>query len=234
LHREQASLFRVSTVAIVAIGAAIAAVAPFDVFFNFATLGSPALRVLALLAVAAIGLKFAAKIGAPIESRGLKHPIRTPLLIAAGVAAYVTVIDVWAFRSVLTSGYLDFISRAGLIDRLSYFMLRAFNESILYRLFLSSILVWALGQLWRGEDGLPTNRAYWVGIVIAQAANIAINVTFLNGFSTTPGLLLHDTLRYVMPGVLWGYLYFRHGFTTHEIAAVGTHTFFQPLLSVVA
>lgn len=219
--------------AIVAIGAAIAAVAPFDVFFNFATLGSPGLRVFALLAVAAVGLKFAAKIGAPIESRGLKHPVLTPLLIAAGVAVYVTLIDVWVFRSILMSGYLNFIPESGLVDRLSYFMLRAFNESILYRLFLSSILVWALGQLWRGDDGLPANRAYWVGIVIAQAVNIAINVTFLNGFSTTPAFLLHDALRYVTPGVLWGYLYFRHGFTTHEIAAVGTHIFLQPMLSVV-
>jgi hypothetical protein len=227
-----AGLLRASAVIIVGIGAAIAAITPFDRAFDTATFDSPALRATLLVALAAIGLMFAAKVGAPIESRGLRHPIRTPLLIAAGVAVYLTVLDVWVFRSILAPGYLAFISGASLVDRLGYFMLRAFNESILYRLFLSSVLVWAFGLLWRHADGRPANRAYWVGIVVAQALNIAVNVTFLTAFSTTPALLLHDGLRYILPGVLWGYLYFRHGFTTHEIAAVGTHLFFQPFLSL--
>src|SRR3954463_1102294 len=108
-------------------------------------------------------------------------------------------------------------------------MLRAFKESILYRLFLSSLLLWAIGIVWRRPNGQPENEAYWLSIIAAQCVNIAINVTFLDGFTTTPQLLLHDTLRYVVPGVVWGYLYFRCGFVTHEVAAVGTHLFFQPL-----
>src|SRR5207247_1883409 len=117
-------------------------------------------------------------------------------------------------------------------DRLAYFMLRAFNESILYRLFLSSVLVWALGRFWRDRSGHPANGAYWLGMILAQAINIAINVTFVAGWSTTPALLVHDGLRYVVPGIVWGYLYFRHGFASHEVAAVGTHIYFQPLLSL--
>jgi hypothetical protein len=224
--------FWISATAIAVIGVAIAALAPFDRAFDHATLGSPIVRAGVLALIVLIGLLFAMRLGAPIESRGLKHPIITPLLIAAAMGVYVTVLDLWVFRAVLDPGYFAFISGADLGYRLTYFMLRAFNESILYRLFLSTALVWAVGLIWRGRDGRPANGAYWVAIVVAQAANIAINATFATGASPTPWLLLHDGLRYVVPGVVWGYLYFRHGFTTHEIAAVGTHLFFQPLLSL--
>jgi hypothetical protein len=224
--------FWVSAAAIVVIGAAIAALAPFDRAFDHATFGAPIVRAGALVLIAVIGLLFAMRLGAPIESRGLKHPIVTPLLIAAAMAVYVTVLDLWVFRAVLDPGYLAFISNASLPDRLLYFMLRAFNESILYRLFLSTALAWALGLIWRGRDGRPANGAYWVAIVVAQAVNIAINVTFETGSPPTPALLLYDGLRFVLPGVVWGYLYFHNGFAPDEIAAVGTHVFFQPLISL--
>jgi hypothetical protein len=226
-------VFGVTALVIVAVGAAIAALTPFDRAFDAATFNAPLFRATLLVALAAIGLVCAARIGAPVESSGLRHPLATPLVIAAAMAAYLTVLDLWVFRSYLPTGYVAFISTAGLPDRLAYFMLRAFNESILYRLFLASVLVWILGLFWRRADGLPANGCYWTAIVAVQALNIAINVIFLADPSLTPAHLLHDALRYVFPGVLWGYLYFRHGFTTDEIAAVGTHLFFQPLLSLV-
>jgi len=46
-------------------------------------------------------------------------------------------------------------------------------------------------------------------------------------------LLVYDVVRYIPPGVLWGYLYSRNGFATAEIASVGTHPFLQPFLGVL-
>src|SRR6476620_5943746 len=176
---------------ILAVGAAIAAVAPFDRAFEALTIGSPIARVTALVAVVLAGFVFAAKVGARVESHDLRHPLITPLAIDAAVAVGITTLDAWVFRPILAPGYVAFVSETDLPHRLAYFMLRAFNESILYRLFLSSVLVWAIGRFWRRPDGLPANGAFWLGMGAAQVINIAINVTFLDGFATTPALLVH-------------------------------------------
>jgi hypothetical protein len=34
--------------------------------------------------------------------------------------------------------------------------------------------------------------------------------------------------RYVAPGVVWAWLYWRHGFVTAEVASVTCHLFLQP------
>jgi hypothetical protein len=227
-----AALFGGPRAVILAVGAIIAIIAPFDTAFDALSLGSPILRPVLLLALGAIGLVLAARIGAGVEPRGLTHPVLSPLLLAAAVAVYVAIMDAFIFRAELSPDYVTLIARHGLLDRFGYFMLRAFNESILYRLFLSSVLVWLLGRFWQGENGMPANGAYWLGMTLAQAVNIGINVTFATGFATTPELIAHDILRYVVPGVVWGYLYFRHGFIAHEIAAVGTHLYLQPLLGL--
>ena len=36
-----------------------------------------------------------------------------------------------------------------------------------------------------------------------------------------------------VPGVIWGYLYWRPGFVAAEIASVGTHPFLQPALGIL-
>jgi len=64
---------------------------------------------------------------------------------------------------------------------------------------------------------------------IAQVINISMNVSE----PSSPMLLVYDVVRYIPPGVLWGYLYWRNGFATAEIASVGTHPFLQPFLGVL-
>lgn len=41
-------------------------------------------------------------------------------------------------------------------------------------------------------------------------------------------MLVYDLLRYVVPGVLWAWLFWRFGFVTAEVASVGCHIFLQP------
>jgi len=109
-------------------------------------------------------------------------------------------------------------------------MLAAYVENIEYRLFLMSALVWAIGSLWRGSDGRPANGAFWTAMTLAQIVNIAVNVAPQAAGPITPLALAYDGLRYLFPGVVWGYLYWRHGFVAAEIASVGAHPFLQPPL----
>jgi hypothetical protein len=210
-----------------AIGSIIAIIGPFDVAFALATGGSAVLRAIALPALGLAGLFFASRVGLTVPTLGLRHPWRTPLAVAFAVATGVAAIDGFIFRPILLPDYVEYFRRSDDAERLFYFMLRAFNEEIIYRLFMMSFLVWGLGLIWRGDGGRPANGAYWAAMLIAQIANIAINMPL----PATPTMLCYGFVRYICPGIVWGYLYWRHGFMTAAVAHVGAHPFLQPALS---
>ena len=227
--RPQASQWqdaRAKALVTLAIGSVIAAIGPFDVAFGLSTGGSAVLRAVALPAMGLAGLFFASRVGLTVPTFGLRHPVRTPLAVAFAVAFAVAAIDGFVFRPLLLPDYVEYFRNSDDAERLLYFMLRAFNEQIIYRLFLMSFLVWGLGLIWRGDGGRPANGAYWAAMTMAQVANIAINMPL----PATPTMLCYDIARYICPGIVWGYLYWRHGFMTAEIAHVGTHPFLQPAL----
>jgi hypothetical protein len=213
-----------------AVGGLIAALAPFNAAFAFATGGSAPARVIVLLALGSVGTLCASRTGLRIPSMGLRHPFLTPLAIAAVVSFEIVIVDCFVFRNTLRPDYVNLFRSHGLGFRLTYFMLAAYVENVQYRLFLMSVLVWAIGLIWRGSDGRPANGVFWTAMTLAQVVNIAVNVVAQIPGPITPLSLVYDGLRYVFPGVVWGYLYWRHGFVAAEIASVGAHPFLQPLL----
>jgi hypothetical protein len=208
------------------LAAIIAWATPFDLAFGAATFGLPILRAAAIVALALIGLRVGGRIGLGVEAKGLGRPILTPLAVAAVVAVGCVAAD-GLFRAVLQPAYVHSMSTAPLAMRIAGYMMRAFNENIIYRLFLGSVLVCLIGRRWKTDDGRPTDGAYWLGFALAQGANIWINVT--SQAPLTPLGVLHDALRYFAPGMVWSWLYWRHGFQSNEIACTGVHLFFQPL-----
>ena len=208
--------------------AAIAWFAPFDFAFDAATFGLPALRAALIIVLALAGLAAARRIGLGLEPSDLKRPVLFPLAVAAAVGVACAVSD-WMFRPFLHESYVEVMS-APLGLRLALYMLRAFNENILYRLFLGSVLIWLIGQAWKRADGRPAEGAYWLGFALSQALNIWINVTSQGPLSALGGA--HDVLRYFAPGMVWSWLYRRHGFQSNEIACTTVHLFFQPLVTI--
>ena len=96
---------------------------------------------------------------------------------------------------------VDFIHQ--LRVRLAYFMLRAFNENVFYRLFLFSVLAWGMTRIWPGPAGRPTSVAMWSAMVVAQMVNIGLNVCLFDPPSSVASIV-YDGLRYIVPGVCWG------------------------------
>jgi len=212
------------------VGSLIAAVAPFDLAFDSLTHGSPLARALALPVIGIVGFLAARRVGLGFGLKDLEYPVGFPILVAALVAAGVAIVDGFLFRGYLSSNYVQIFSTVGLTSRLLYFMPRAFNENLIYRWCVMSTLIWMIGTLWHDADRRPADGAYWLGIVLAQVINISINVVAVSHSPVTPGLLVYDCIRYIVPGVIWGYLYWRHGFVAAEIASVGTHPLLQPAL----
>ena len=213
---------------ILLIGIPIAALAPFDVLFSALTLGSPSLRMMWIAALVLIGARAGAGTGLRLEGHGARHPVLIGLAAAIVVAAYLLVLDCFVFRSLLDPNYAAFMHRP-LGERLVYFMPRAFNENIMYRLFGFGGLVWLLS---RGGRVPVSGWMLAAAMIGAQLVNVYFNVVMLTPGPVTPIVLLYDALRFVAPGVLSAVIYLRYGFTTAEIASVSCHAVLQPGFSV--
>ena len=212
------------------IASTIAGQVPFDRIFAVATFGVPVMRSAAILALGLIGAAVGARIGLRVEPHERKGALLVPLLGAAAIGVWCAVIDV-AMRGQFIPGYLDLVTKTPLMDRIPAFMMRAFNENILYRLFGVSVLAWGLGRLWKAPDGRPASGAFWTAIVLAQAINIGVNITAR--FPVTPLGLVYDALRYMIPGIAWGWLYWKRDFQGNEIASTTVHIVLQPLVTVL-
>ena len=212
--------------ALLSVAAVIAAIAPFDRAFDAATMGIPAVRAAAIIGLAVIGIVAAPGAGLQFAPADRKGPILVPLAAAVAVAVWCVAID-WLFRAQLHPGYAAFIQQVPVAERILLFAMRAVNENILYRLFVTTLLVAAIGRFWRAGTR-PADGAYWMAIILAQVINVVITVAG----PTTPLLVLHDGLRYVVPGVVWGWLYWRRGFQSVEIACTSVHVALQPLLTL--
>ena len=87
--------------------------------------------------LALIGAFCADRVGLRLEGHGTRSPVLVGLAAAIAAAAYVAAIDGLLFRNTLPAAYVDLFETESLGDRLIYFMLRAFNENVIYRLFAS-------------------------------------------------------------------------------------------------
>ena len=224
---QTTSGFRYHSLAGLALAALIACIAPFDLAFGWVTLGSPPLRAMAIVVLALAGAAIGRRIGLSIEGPPDSRPARDALVVAVVVAVWCALCD-WIWRPALHAGYVSMLTTTPLSLRIATYAMRALNENILYRLFLGSLLIWILGLVWKDPDGRPTAGAFWSGLVLSQMINIWINVTSLAPL--TPMALTHDLFRYVAPGVAWGWLYWKRGFTANEIASTSVHVFLQPLV----
>ncbi|MFM0591666.1 hypothetical protein [Paraburkholderia dilworthii] len=215
------------------VGALIASRAGFDRVFDAVTGGMPWARVALFLVLGVVGLYCAQRSGLQLAAQGLRHPLVVAFGIGLLVALYVAFVDLVVFRRLLPSTYVAYFSGLTLTTRLIYFMMRAFNENIFYRLFFMSAVLWVLGLVWRDSQGRLPNAAYWFAIVLAQAVPMLINEAPFYPPHLTPVFLLYVVVRFILAGVLWGFLYWRYGFVTAETAHVGTHIFLQPIMGFV-
>jgi hypothetical protein len=214
-------------VATALISATIAMLQPFDLIFETVTFDSPLLRGGVIVMLVLMGAACAKRLGLRLEGHGARRPWLVGLLMAVLVAVYVVLLDAFLFRGLLAKDYVEFLGTP-LSGRYVYFMTRAFNENVLYRLFAFTVLA-ALASVAAGRRKLPFAIVFAL-MIAAQALNIGVNVVLISDQALTPAILTYDALRYIVPGVIWACLFWRYGFFVAEVASVGCHIFLQPAL----
>jgi Type II CAAX prenyl endopeptidase Rce1-like len=221
--------FPLHALALAGVAAALAATVPLDRMF--ALLPGPApVRGASMLALALSGLFLAGKAGLRTAPYGLKRPVVAAVAIALALAVGLVVVDTTAPRSILLPDYLDALRATPQLVRLQYYGVRAFGEDVAYRLFLMSFLAFAGASLLRRDRGSIPARLYWAAIVASSIIDVGLNCWPY--VSLTPAIWSYTLVRLVLPGVLWGYLYWRHGFVTATAAHLATHMFYQPLMTL--
>ena len=128
----------------------------------------------------------------------------------------------------MPQSYVAYFHTHSLGERLTYFMLRAFNENVLYRLFAFSTLGYALSRVTNRRAG-----SFVVSMIVVQAVNVSLISVLHSNDPVTPLFLVYFAARGVAPGVLWAALFWRFGFMTAEIGSVGCHVFLQPMLGAL-
>ena len=215
---------------ILCVSVLIALVAPFDTYFARITGGSPLARGVVMALMVLVGAAGARLGGLTLALRHGLPSLKVGIVAAVGVAVYVVVLDVGLFRSLLSPSYVAALHQP-LGFRYLYFFARAFNENVIYRLFVFGMLAALVRLCRKGRAGGFASML--VLATITQCVNIGANVVLPTHGALTPVMLAYDALRYIAPGVLWAVLYWRHGFACAEVASVGCHLFLQPAFSVL-
>ncbi|MBT9472740.1 MAG: hypothetical protein V4514_22325 [Pseudomonadota bacterium] len=145
------------------------------------------------------------------------------------VTAVIVVADGFLFRETLSPAYVAFFSGPNLAGRIAVLMASAAGEEFTYRLVAMSGLVAGLVLLWRAQGGRLPPSGFLAVIVIVQAINIVPKMQPPSDLAD----LTYDLMRYLFPGLIWGWLYWRHGWVSALAGHVGTHLFLAPLLLVL-
>jgi hypothetical protein len=205
---------------------ALAYLTPYDLLFDRLTLNLPVARSLAMLGCWLGGLWLLRANGFSLVVVGMWRPALEIGCAAAAMALWCVAMDGLLFRSMLPPAYFTW-EHQPLAQRLLYYCTRAFNENVLYRLFLGSLFAWLLRRIWR-KPGHALALSM-LGMSAAHLVNVAVN---LGWAGADPAILAWLLLRFMVPGIAWSWLYVRHGFVANEAAAIGVHCILQPLVSL--
>lgn len=165
------------------------------------------------------------RLGRPLELKLGVHGLRHPVLVLAGIGGAVGLLaalcDIFVFRALLWDSYVRFAAEVPAVQRIVLVGTKALAEEVVFRLVLMSLLVWVASLLWP-----PRELTYWSAAVLAQVTNVALQ----SPVPTTPLMGLFIGVRFIAPGVLWGYLYWRAGFAAAAMAHVSEHVVLQRAL----
>jgi hypothetical protein len=141
---------------------------------------------------------------------------------AIGCTAGILAIDA-AFRGTLGPAYVAAFTSPHQAAATMIYMTKAARDE-LARLFVLGAMLGAATWLRRGRTvGLP---AALILAVVAQALILAPQLAMPADLTG----LTYCALRYVAPGVLWGWLLWRHGFVAALLGHTLTHPMLDPLL----
>ncbi len=154
------------------------------------------------------------------------------LAVAAGLGfgIWMAAADSWLFASVVPDFQHQLVAHVAISERIVQFGKGALVDELILRLLCMTGIACILGSILR-QKGPAT---VWSAILLT--AFVAWPISSREYLLTLdPSLLtgLREVLLHCTAGVLWGWLYWRHGWLAAVTGHVAAHVSLQPLLNIL-
>jgi hypothetical protein len=169
----------------------------------------------------------------PWERLGLRilpdSPRSLGFAIIAGLAfgAYVALADTLIFHSVVPAS--QSMSGAPILQRFMHFIPPVLFDEIAFRLVAMSAVAWLLVALAGRRDWCFRAAIVFVAFV----AYPAFHSGYLASLSFTPLVVSREILLHGIAGLLWGHLYWKHGWLAALAGHVAAHLSLEPMLGLL-
>jgi hypothetical protein len=144
------------------------------------------------------------------------------------VTVVVLITDGIIFRHTLPVSNAHLFSGPDLIGRVGLFTLKAMLDEVAFRLFVMAAIIAVGGWLVHDGYGEAAPFVFVIAILAAQALNLGLQLPP----PPTAREAAYDLLHFYFPGVVWGWLCWRHGFVSAFVGHPLTLLALQPLLPV--
>ena len=102
------------------------------------------------------------------------------------------------------------------------------TEELIMRLFLLSLVAWLCGRWWKTQSGLPSQGAFWIAIVlVAMLFGLGHLPATAAVTPLTPTIVFRAMVLNGIAGIVFGYLYWRHGLEAAMIGHMSAHLVMQ-------
>ncbi len=193
---------------------------------------------LGLLTARQVGLQMpileALVAGQPVGG-ALLQVLPVSLLAAILVSVVMFVLERYVYWPRLPKEFLALETNTSLWKRLLACLYGGFDEEVLVRLFLVSGFAWLAGLVWKAPSGGPADGAFWLAIFVAALLFGAGHLPATKAVTKlTPTIVTRALLLNGIPGLVFGYLYWRNGLEAamlaHFILDLFVHVGFTPLI----
>lgn len=213
---------------LIAVATLIAASTRFEPLFLLATADIPSWQTACFAILTGLGAWVAIRTGLKLTLS--KSSLIPAIASAAIVAVLIIALDGLIYRATLSPEYIaSFSEPLGL--RIAYYSARSLTEEILYRLAVMSSLFWLVQQF---RNLVSPRSMYWAlccAILFAQLLNAIPKSPAI--FSADLSGTIYLIARFVVPGLVWGYLFWRYSFATATLAHISCHVILQPALGYI-
>ena len=137
------------------------------------------------------------------------------LALAAGLGlafgTWMALADHFAFAGHIPAVQHIMLAQNSLAERLLFFARGALFDELEYRLIALTAIAWALANLIRR----PAPAAHWAAILLAALIVYPLgNWAYFRGLEPSAMTLLREVVLHGGAGLLWGWLYWRHGWVS--------------------
>jgi hypothetical protein len=151
-------------------------------------------------------------------------------VLGLGFGAYMALADHVLFAGAVPAVQRIALAQEPLAARLLFHARGALLDEIAYRLIALTALAWALASLVKRR----APGVHWAAIVLTALVVYPLgNMAYFRSLDPTAITVLRELALHGGAGVLWGWLYWRHGWLSGLTGHIAAHLSLQPLLGLL-